>query len=180
MRKANKTHRQLKAALAREGYSFSDFRYNMIIGETADWEKSYLAVDLTGKTVLDIGAGEGETARFFLNHGASKVVAVEPEQFSYWILAKNAQGHNIVAVNEPFKAGMIWQFNPDFLKVDIEGYEECLLNVVPPCPSVVEVHGLQLRDKFAAKGWHIHHADNNSKLGFGCTSYAYWKCSPPD
>lgn len=51
--------------------------------ELAIWHKWYLTKPdyQFGKdeTVLDVGAGNGETAQFYLNHGASHVISVEPE-----------------------------------------------------------------------------------------------------
>ena len=44
--------------------------------ELEHWHRWYLPVK---GTVLDIGAGNGETAQFYLNHGASHVVCIEPE-----------------------------------------------------------------------------------------------------
>jgi len=42
--------------------------------------------DYSGKTVLDIGAYIGDTATYFWNKGASKVVCYEPiKEFFYWL-----------------------------------------------------------------------------------------------
>lgn len=60
----------------------------------------------------------------------------------------------------------------DFVKIDIEGYEEELLDVDIKKPVVLEVHGLQLRDKFRAKGYSIAESDYSSK-NFRCGSFAY-------
>ncbi len=175
---ANRRRRILSASLAADGYVFSPFRFNMILGEEAEWTRFYLPVDVRGKVVLDVGAGQGETARLFLKHGARRVVCVEPELESYRYLAANAARHGgvLVAVCGRFNVGMVWQYRPDFVKVDIEGYEECLLGVVLPCPAVVEVHGLQLRDRFRAAGWRVVYPDVGVERGFGCTCYAYWRC----
>jgi hypothetical protein len=61
-----------------DGWVFSDFRKTIFIGEYADWETFYLPVNVKGLTVLDVGAGEGETARFYLEHGAKKLFALNP------------------------------------------------------------------------------------------------------
>lgn len=174
---SNMRKRQLLCSLAVSNYAFSPYRFNQILGETQDWLVNYLPVDIRGKTVLDVGAGEGETARFFLAHGAAKVIAVEPEPTAYKYLAVNALNHpQIKPVQSAFKVGMAWQFQPDFIKVDIEGYEEILLYVKLPCPAVVEVHGLQLRDRFAAAGWQIsYNNDEFLRRGFGCVCYANWR-----
>lgn len=108
----------------------------MILNETVDWKRHYLPIDLTGKTVLDVGGGEGESARFFLQHGAKKVVSIEPEVIAYKYLKFNASNHSpkIQSINQPFCLEHLTEFNVDFLKMDIEGYEEALLGVKLPYP----------------------------------------------
>jgi hypothetical protein len=44
--------------------------------ELDDWHRNYLPI---GRVVLDIGAGNGETAQFYLNHGAEHVICIEPD-----------------------------------------------------------------------------------------------------
>jgi len=44
--------------------------------ELDDWHRFYLPV---GKIVLDIGAGNGETAQFYLKHGAEHVICIEAD-----------------------------------------------------------------------------------------------------
>jgi hypothetical protein len=46
--------------------------------ELKQWHRVYLPKDGADGTVLDVGAGNGETAQFFLNHGAEHVICVEP------------------------------------------------------------------------------------------------------
>jgi hypothetical protein len=48
----------------------------MLINELDYWHSIYLPVK---GTVLDIGAGNGETAFFYLNHGAEHVICIEPD-----------------------------------------------------------------------------------------------------
>src|SRR6059036_536600 len=44
------------------------------------WHQWYLPPDgVEGKTVVDMGAGCGETAQFYLLHGAKHVIAIESE-----------------------------------------------------------------------------------------------------
>ena len=51
-----------------------------LILEWRVWEKCYLPdFPLKEKTVLDVGAGCGETVLFYILHGAKKVIAIEPE-----------------------------------------------------------------------------------------------------
>jgi hypothetical protein len=164
-------------AIALSGWSFSNFRVGMIKTETSDWEKHYLPVDLRGKVVLDIGAGEGETAMFFLKHGASKVVCVEscPDAYTYLAVNQRNHPHRITAINSKFQISQL-NIAHDFLKMDIEGYEEVLLGVKLVTPAAVEVHGLQLSDKFEAAGWRIKPMNEECEKGYGCVKYAYWRC----
>jgi hypothetical protein len=164
-------------AIALAGWSFSAFRIGMIKTETADWEKHYLPIDLRGKVVLDVGAGEGETARFFLNHGASKVVCVEACADAAKHLVVNERNHpeRITTVNDKFQISYL-KIPHDFLKMDIEGYEEVLLGVKIDTPAAVEVHGLQLSDKFEAAGWRIKPMNEECEKVYGCVKYAYWRC----
>lgn len=166
--------RNIEANLQASNWVFSKDRISLITGEMQVWIQSYLALNLAGLIVLDVGAGEGETAKFFLDHGAAKVVCIEPCKKAYRYLARNASAHpEISAINKRFSLSDLY-LPHDFLKCDIEGYEEELLDADLFVPAVVEVHGLQLRDKFKRAGWRI--CNNNKLTGYGCTSYAYWMC----
>lgn len=46
-------------------WKFSDVCKSMCVVEVEEWKKYYLPIDVKGLTVLDAGAGEGETAKFF-------------------------------------------------------------------------------------------------------------------
>ncbi len=75
------------------------------------WHRAYLPV---GKTVLDLGAGCGETAQFYLNHGAEKVISIEADSSCYDKLCANFINDNRVI---PILAHL------DSIKCDIEGGE---------------------------------------------------------
>ena len=64
--------------------------------------------------MIDIGAGCGETAMFYLLHGASKVVAIEGDLSFYKLLVKNFIGDDRVI---PVYADV------GHVKLDIEGAE---------------------------------------------------------
>ncbi|MCW4003530.1 MAG: hypothetical protein NWE95_06425 [Candidatus Bathyarchaeota archaeon] len=163
--------RELKA----KAWTFSDFRISLILGERDLWDIRYQPVPLKDKTVLDIGAGEGETAKFFLEHGAKKVICIEPDEQAFNLLSQNAKNHpQIVPIRKKFELNDLKTHDFQFLKVDIEGYEEALLDTVLEQPAVIEVHGLQLRDKFLQQGYRIENFSNNPE--FICISFAYWKC----
>lgn len=52
----------------------------MLATEWKIWEKYYLPpFPLYGKTILDVGAGCGETAFFYILYGAKKIIAIEPD-----------------------------------------------------------------------------------------------------
>ena len=166
-------NKRINKELRIQGWYFSHYRVEMILRETNDWAKHYLPMDLKGKTILDVGAGEGETARFFLQHGAAKVICIEPGKEAFSYLKLNASKNRLTALNKLFELTDL-SIPHDLLKMDIEGYEELLLDVKLNTPAVLEVHGLQLRDKFRKAGWRI---DNEAtKKGYACTSYAYWMC----
>jgi|GEM_PF-1731011 hypothetical protein len=173
----NELQHKKTVANAIAGWSFSEYRLGMIHSETHDWMKHYLPIDLRGKVVLDIGAGEGETAMFFLQHGASKVVCIEaePEAYSYLEINQRKHPKTITAIHSKFEPSHL-KIPHDFLKMDIEGYEEAILGIKLENPAVLEVHGLQLCDKFEAQGWRIHTTNRDCAKGYGCVRYAYWKC----
>ena len=83
-----------------------------LVDELASWHESYLPVS---GTVIDIGAGCGETALFYLMHGATQVVAIEGAYDAFTLLRRNFAGDNRVI---PIYASV------GKVKVDIEGGEE--------------------------------------------------------
>lgn len=164
---------KLNHDLEKNKFTFSVYRYGMVLNDWDEWTRFYLPINVKDKTVLDVGAGEGETAYFYLKNGAKKVICIEPDPTAFKRLAANADKHpEIIAINEPFNINMVPIFKPDLIKVDIEGYEEILLNHLIKTPAVIEVHGLQLRDRFASQGWQIKYTDMESSLGYGCCCYA--------
>lgn len=74
------------------------------------WHRFYLPIDTT-KAQLDIGAGNGETAQFYLNHGASHVICIEPDAN---LLYKNFGDDSRVTIIPVAVSGG---------KIDIEGWE---------------------------------------------------------
>jgi hypothetical protein len=168
--------RQYKQTMDLSHWAFSPIRASMYYNEVSSWQAYYLPVDVKGKTVLDVDAGEGESAKFFLEHGAKKVVCIEPDSASYRNLLKNTKRFKgIEALNEYFSLQHL-TIPHDFLKMDIEGYEEALLQTKLDQPAVIEVHGLQLRDKFKASGYRIEYSSHPDQKEFNCQSYAYWNC----
>jgi hypothetical protein len=106
------------------------YSYASIMGEELPmWEKNYLPVSVKGKTVLDVGAGCGETSAFYIAHGASKVVAIEPDKRAYSLLVKNVKANslNVLPIRKPFELSDLL-IPHDLLKIDAEGAEVALLD----------------------------------------------------
>ncbi len=118
------------------------YYFELLWREWQAWKNWYLPPwSLKGKTILDVGAGCGETALFYYRHGARKVIAVEPEVSLTSILERNAARNdwNMRIVGASFEPSMLeWDF--DFMKMDGEGCENTLVTArsLPPC--VIEVH----------------------------------------
>ncbi len=118
------------------------YYFGLLWREWRAWKNWYLPPwSLAGKTVLDVGAGCGETALFYYLHGASRVIAIEPQTSLVPLLRKNMSRNkwDMKVVEGPFDLSMLdWSF--DFMKMDGEGCETHLLtaNTIPPC--AIEVH----------------------------------------
>jgi hypothetical protein len=168
------TQRKILSELKETNWRFSEKRLDLLLAE--DWARYYLPIDVTGLTILDVGAGEGETAKFFLDHGATKIICIEPEPIAAKTLNANALNHpGKIEVYPRFFELSDLSLKHDFMKMDIEGYEESLLSGIQlSAPAVIEVHGLQLRDKFRKQNYRID--DEPNRNGIGCISFAYWKC----
>jgi SAM-dependent methyltransferase len=128
--------------------------YRYTIDEASVWERFYAPIPLKDKTVLDVGAGCGETAAFFFSKGASKVVAVEPNPQAVKLLEANARGNSwkLDTIFDSFKLEHL-SIPHDFLKVDCEGGETNLLEYTGPSlgPCVIEVHSPRIAKDLMAK-----------------------------
>ena len=156
-------------------WALSNTKKSILAYEWFDMKKNYLPINVKDKVILDVGAGEGETALFYILHGAKGVICVEPDKKCFNNLILNSRQFNIFPFLQPFDIDMLSYFEFDFMKCDIEGYEEVLLNVELEHPSVIEVHGLQLRDKFKEKGYRMGKRYGEKYLPYS-TTYAFWKC----
>jgi len=116
--------------------------FHIIFGEWGEWKKYHLPpFSLNGTTVLDVGAGCGETALFYFIHGVERVICVEANPDLAKIIRENSRANKWSAEIEarPFGIEML-KLHFDFMKMDCEGCEAQLLNadMLPAC--VVEVH----------------------------------------
>src|SRR6266540_4032936 len=87
--------------------------------ELEQWHRGYLPKDGVAGTVLDVGAGNGETAQFFLNHGAEHVICIEP--YSDLLVQNFGKDDRVTIVPR----------SVNLVKVDCEGGERNM---------VIEVH----------------------------------------
>jgi hypothetical protein len=128
-----------------------------VMNELSDFEEHYLPpFPLKGKTVLDIGACCGETAWFFLKHGADKVICIESNPARAKLIEDNKKNLklNIEVIHDVFRIKYL-SLPHDFVKCDIESYEIDLiphLKTMKPC--VVEIHGPWIKDQFEKNGFH--------------------------
>lgn len=123
---------------------------SLMISEWAPvWERFYLPpFPIQGKTVLDAGAGSGETAYFYLLHRAKKVIAVEKDEVAVRLLRRNVDYNkwDVEIVHGEFDLKTFEDHDFDFMKMDIEGGESILLEYYGKLkPSVIEAHGEELQ-----------------------------------
>lgn len=104
------------------------------------WEKYYLPINVKDKTILDVGAGSGETSLFYLHHGAKHIIAIEADSEAFKLLKQNVPNDKVTAINEPFKLDHL-SIPHDLMKMDIEGAEQLLLSFNGQLKnSVIEAH----------------------------------------
>ena len=90
-----------------------------ITNELELWHRVYLPPDgVRGKEVLDLGAGCGETAQFYLLHGAKRVISVECDPSCLEMLRRNFGNDSRVTIVAS-KIGHV--------KMDIEGGEKNMI-----------------------------------------------------
>jgi len=145
------------------GLNLDAYGVSIMLAEMKLFEDYYLPpFSLKGKTVLDIGACCGETAWFYLKHGAEKVVCIEPLVSRLNIIQANQKklNLNIEVVGDIFRPDHL-NIQHDFLKCDIEGYEMELIPYIERLgPSILEVHTGWIKDKFEKVGFHCVHEIN--------------------
>jgi ribosomal protein L11 methylase PrmA len=136
------------------GYEISlERHYRYAIEESSVWERFYAPIPLKEKTVLDIGAGCGETAAFYFSKGASKVTAIEPNPQASKLLQANAMANswNLDSICDVFKVEHL-SIPHDFVKIDCEGGEKNLLengDLLGPC--VIESHSPLITEELAKR-----------------------------
>ena len=121
------------------------------------WKKYYLPnFDLNGKTVLDVGAGCGETILFYLSHGAARVIAIEPDSTAFKILKENSETNNwpVELYNEPLNRKHL-ELRFDFAKLDCEGGESLLFDYLPNVEIALEAHSSEIIQRLGKLGFSV-------------------------
>ena len=154
-----------------DGWSFSDVYGLLYLIERKAWSY-YLPPDgLEGKTVIDVGGGCGETAKFFLEHGAEKVFVIESNPNCESYLKINSLNHPRLEYRIcDFDFLKIYSMKFDYLKLDIEGYEMGILNwvsVLKDRDVVLESHCNYITDLFLERGFSLIGKEDVDKQIFG-------------
>lgn len=139
------------------GWVFNQTYAVVYMVESRRWLLQYLPPSgLKGKTVLDVGAGCGETAKFFIENGAAGVICIEPDEEAYSYLLRNSLRHpEVIPLKKLFEVEDLYRIPHDFLKVDIEGYEMPMIDELDRYrgPCSIETHNKYVTDKFMARGF---------------------------
>lgn len=124
--------------------------------ETEDFTQHYRYLCVQDKVVLDIGAFNGDTASFFLDHGAKRVIAVEPDDEAFRLLLENCMDDERVFpihawFDHPDKIhNWIVTYHPDCTKIDCEGGELYLLACERDILRSCEFYAIELHLQFYA------------------------------
>ena len=126
-------------------------RAGMMLYEWRTWRRCYApsGFDFRGRTVLDVGAGEGETVELYRLLGAKKFVCVEPDPRRAARLRENSvrNGWDAEVFEEPFSMKFL-ERSFDFMKMDCEGCEGALVGTRIAFPCVLETHGAVTTEAF--------------------------------
>ena len=157
--------------------------------DNEEYEKVYGYFNYSGSIVLDAGADWGTTAKFFISKGAKKIIAIEQADIHFKNLCENAKRNNKIIPlhlgihlsdfhNNQNSLSITWEklifcFEPDFIKADVELAERYLVDVPNKLFKkikglVIECHGedieISLTEKLLRNGFNIigKHRDSSS------------------
>lgn len=114
-------------------------------------------LNVKGRTVLDVGAANFDTARIFLKYGAERVICIERDFYPIPNdLKKCVRDGIILPIVQSFNPDQHLSLRFDVAKFDIEGYELELLPYLQELPrTIIEVHSEYAVDKFIERGWRL-------------------------
>ena len=124
-----------------------------------NYDECWGFVSYKNKIVLDLGADYGSTAYYFLKSGAKKVIAVEGDEYLASKLLNNYGIDPRVTciykwISGPKDIEQLIRFQPDMVKVDIEGAEVYIAKVCPELllsvrEWIIEVHEKEVYDELS-------------------------------
>lgn len=117
-----------------------------------DYEKFYGDIDYSNKTVLDIGADYGSTAYWFIQKGASSVIAVDADNGYYQRMVQSfSRTNKVEPLHITINSGetvkeLILKYKPHIIKVDCEGCESVLLSLSGDILKIADVYLIETHD----------------------------------
>jgi len=151
----------------------------MYLRERKYWNYYISPTGIRGKVIVDVGGGCGETAKFFIEHGASKVIVIESNPICKPYLEYNSKHHpelGYYMIN--FHPSQLNHIAYDLLKLDIEGYELELLPYLKYINQdiILESHCNYITDKFIKDGFELVNGfSRNKEIYGGVVQLCRWK-----
>lgn len=143
-----------------DGWTFDLLYGALYFRERSDtWAKFYLPPGgVRGLNVLDLGAGQGESAKFYLDNGAREVLCVERDDDNLEMLRDNSKYGKLRIVGYDFTIKQLEIPEVDVIKCDIEGFEFFLAKYLEGHRDynkeiIVEVHSVFHKELFEALGF---------------------------
>lgn len=134
-----------------------------------EWSRDYAPpIDYKPRHILDAGCGAGETILLLSMTGCKKFTGVDIDEraLRYCVLNSELNGLTFRGYNEALCLAHM-DSDCDFVKIDVEGGEKALLGMRFEVPTVIEVHGRVLIDKFSSLGFEVVRFGNMSSRMFG-------------